>query len=380
MANLLLLKYQAEEDARSPEFRYLLSLCVARMRGVFGSVEQVLWDGRSTEPAPPGRSDYVLVLGRENVYLSPASLRRMKERVDRGAGVALPRPLSSFPIIEEIPIYSLRGYEAVERRILDEGHPPRESSRSHLPVSLFSGATFERHAARLPLATLLTDPAVLQGWIPDDEESAGIFHEFVDYYGELRQDVLPYLPDRVQDVLEIGCGRGLTGALIAERRGCRVTGIELNPIIAQEAATRLRRVIVGDVLEVEIPGSYDAVVATELFEHLTYPEPFLARMKSVLRPGGRIVLSVPNVGHYSVVEDLLAGRWDYLPIGLMCYTHFRFFTRSTLEDWIARAEFSSWEIIPQTTELPEHLRELPSSLPVDLESLGTKGFYVILTA
>ncbi|MCP4657713.1 MAG: class I SAM-dependent methyltransferase, partial [bacterium] len=161
-------------------------------------------------------------------------------------------------------------------------------------------------------------------------------------------------------------------------RGCRVTGVELNPVVAQEAATRLRRVIVGDVLQVEIPGQYDAIVATELFEHLRYPEQFLARMKSLLRPGGRIVLSVPNVGHYSVVEDLLAGRWDYLPIGLLCYTHFRFFTRSTLEDWIARADFSSWEIIPQTTELPERLPELSNALEIDTESLKTKGFYVIL--
>ena len=49
-------------------------------------------------------------------------------------------------------------------------------------------------------------------------------------------------------------------------------------------------------------------------------------------PGGRLVLSVPNVGHWAVVEDLLAGRWDYLPIGLLCYTHYRFFTRRTLAD------------------------------------------------
>jgi len=380
MANLLLLKHQAEEDARAPEFRYLLSLCVAQIRRVFGSVEQLVWDGRSTEPVPEGSRSYVLVLGKENVYLSPASLKRMQELIDGGAGVALPRPLVSFPIIEEIPIYSLRGYDAVERRILDEAHAPREPRCCHLPVSLFSGAFFEEHAARLPLARLLTDPSVVQGWSSEQLAQGGIFHQFVDYYGELREDVLAHLPSRVQDVLEIGCGRGLTGKFIQDRCGCRVTGIELNPVVAQAAAARLARVIVGDVLRVEIPGSYDAVVATELFEHLSDPERFLARMRSVLRPGGRIVLSVPNVGHYSVVEDLLAGRWDYLPIGLLCYTHLRFFTRSTLEDWIVRAGFSSWEIIPQTTELPERFRELPSSFEVDLESLRTKGFYVILTA
>ena len=44
----------------------------------------------------------------------------------------------------------------------------------------------------------------------------------------------------------------------------------------------------------------------------------------VLPPGGVVVLSVPNVGHWSVVADLLAGRWDYLPAGLVCVTHLRF--------------------------------------------------------
>ena len=68
-------------------------------------------------------------------------------------------------------------------------------------------------------------------------------------------------------------------------------------------------------------------------------------MRRLLRPGGRIVLSIPNVGHYSVVEDLLAGRWDYLPIGLLCYTHFRFFTRATLASWLERLGFSRYQIV-----------------------------------
>ncbi len=155
--------------------------------------------------------------------------------------------------------------------------------------------------------------------------------------------------------------------------------MELNPEVAKEAARHLDRVIVGDVEELEIDERFDAVLATELFEHLSYPEEFLAKMKTLLRPGGRIVLSVPNVGHYSLVEDLLAGRWDYLPIGLLCYTHFRFFTRATLEAWIERVEFSSHEIVAQRTELPERFAAVPRPFEVDLESLATKGFYVVLT-
>ena len=158
-----------------------------------------------------------------------------------------------------------------------------------------------------------------------------------------------------------------------------MTGVELNPEVARDAATRLHRVIVGDVEDLDIGERFDAVIATELFEHLQYPESFLAKMKPLLRPGGRIVMSVPNVGHYSIVEDLLAGRWDYVPMGLLCYTHFRFFTRATLESWIERSGFSSYEIVAQKTELPENFTaDLGGRFEIDPESLATSGFYVVL--
>lgn len=66
------------------------------------------------------------------------------------------------------------------------------------------------------------------------------------------------------------------------------------------------------------------------------------------------------------MEDLLAGRWDYLPIGLLCYTHYRFFTHRSLGDWLRRSGIERFEIIPQKTELPERFASL------------AKGFYVIV--
>jgi hypothetical protein len=87
---------------------------------------------------------------------------------------------------------------------------------------------------------------------------------------------------------------------------------------------------------------------------------------------------VPNVGHYSVIEDLLAGRWDYLPVGLLCSTHYRFFTRRTLEDMLRAAGFDDFEIVSQPTEKPEWLDALPATLEIDPDSLATQGFYVVI--
>jgi hypothetical protein len=103
-------------------------------------------------------------------------------------------------------------------------------------------------------------------------------------------------------------------------------------------------------------------------------------MKAVLKSGGRIVLTVPNVGHWSIVEDLLAGRWDYLPMGILCYTHFRFFTYKTIQEWLECAGFVNYEITRQITEVPERFLSLGESLTVDQESLSTSSFYVVVHA
>lgn len=370
MADLLLLRYETPAAARSPELRYSSSCLRAAARQVFGRVEEVRWHpGLGDGPRLPEGLP-ALVVGHENVHLGARSLEAMKAALAGGARVVVPDRLASFELAEEV--HTLRGFERVEARLVAGDLAPRERRRSHLPVALVAGPCV---ASRSP-AALLTDPELL------DEEPvvhAGIFHDYVDYYGEVREDVLPYVPAGVAEVLEIGCGRGLTGALLQERLGCRVTGVELNPEVARDAATRLHRVLVGDVETLEIDGSFDAVVATELFEHLCYPEAFLEKMRTLVRPGGRIVLSVPNVGHASIVEDLLAGRWDYLPIGLLCYTHFRFFTRRTLASWLERLGFARHEIVAQTTAVPEErFARLADVFEVDLESLRTKGFYVVL--
>jgi hypothetical protein len=101
-------------------------------------------------------------------------------------------------------------------------------------------------------------------------------------------------------------------------------------------------------------------------------------MREIVRPGGRILLSVPNVGHYSVVGDLAAGRWDYVPIGLLCFTHYRFFTRRTLCDWLERLGFESYRLVSQKTPLPASASALLDLPGADAESLATKGFYVIV--
>jgi len=376
MADLLVLKARDAESAEAPEFRYLLSQVLLGARRVFGEVRFLADPAAATELAGEGA---VLLLGGENALVAEASLAAMRAALAiggaAGAAEARPTPLAAAGLDLAEPVYTLRGYEAAEARFLAaEGR--REPPPSHLPAALWSAARFAEIVRHVPLDRLLRDPAALAD-LPSGIVAAGLCHVFIDYYGEVRDDVLPFVPAGTRDVLEIGCGRGLTGELLQRTLGCRVTGVELNPEVARDAARRLHAVHAGDVETLELRGEFDAILALELFEHLTDNERFLARARELLRPGGRLVLSVPNVGHWAVVEDLLAGRWDYLPIGLLCYTHYRFFTRRTLADWLARAGFSHVEIVPQPTELPARFLDLPAGFGIDRESLATKGFYVV---
>ncbi|MCB0190785.1 MAG: class I SAM-dependent methyltransferase [Anaerolineae bacterium] len=376
MTSLIILKQQHTESTYASEFAYLWSVCQAQVRQVFDSVETIIYADNTSATIKPGQADYVLLLGRENIQFTAASLRHMKDAIDQGAKIVVPQRLVDFPSAKDTPIYTLRDYENIEAKILSEGDRSHISSRSLLPISLIAGSVYDLHLSKIPVSEIFSKPDLLEITLIT---RAGVYHQFIDYYGQVRDDILPYLPQQAHHVLEVGCGRGLTGRFIQNRLGCRVTGVELNPVVAQEAEQHLWRVIVGDIQTVPLEqNTYDAAVATELFEHLVEPELFLEKMRRVLKPGGRIILSVPNIGHYAIVEDLIAGRWDYIPIGLLCYTHVRFFTGATIEAWLTRLGFATYQIIPQLTELPERFLTLPASFEVDVENLRAKGFYVII--
>lgn len=371
-AKLSLVKLETAADASSPEAQYLLSWVVAQARQVWAEVDVRRQSPEAPRVAPEDGSD-LLLLGTGNVLVARRSLAAMAACRAAGASAVVPVPLQSVMRTGDEPPYTLRGFERLEARSL--GEPTPVNGPAHLlPISLLAAGAVHLDSAQ---------PSVAVPIVPADQVSrTGVYHHFVDYYGEVREDVLPFIPPDAHDVLEVGCGNGATGRLLQERLGCRVTGVELNPAAAAAAAEHLHRVLCGDVAQVELGGGYDAIVACELFEHLPDGETVLLRLHRHLRPGGRIVLSVPNVGHHSVVADLLAGRWDYLPIGLLCYTHYRFFTRRTLEDWMRRLGFTKVELVPQRTELPASLAAIAAhgGLEVDAESLSTKGFYVLIEA
>lgn len=149
-------------------------------------------------------------------------------------------------------------------------------------------------------------------------------------------------------VLDVGASTGFLARVLAER-GCRVTGIEIDPESARQAEEFCERVIVGNVeeldLDEELGGqTFDVLVFGDVLEHLKDPLGALERFKPFLAPDGHVVASIPNIAHGSVRLSLLQGRFQYRPLGLLDNTHLRFFTRESVEEMFESAGFLTTDL------------------------------------
>ncbi len=151
-------------------------------------------------------------------------------------------------------------------------------------------------------------------------------------------------------VLDLGCGSGALLASFEQRRWARV-GLDISPtgialarqtypdieFIEADATSDLRPLI-GE-------ATFDVVVSTETLEHVVLPRPFLANAYAALKPGGRMVMSVPYNGYFKHLAIALLGRGDRYFDPLWDWGHIKFFSVNTLSTllWEAGFENIEWE-------------------------------------
>lgn len=174
-----------------------------------------------------------------------------------------------------------------------------------------------------------------------------------------------------QRVLDIGCSTGYLGKELV-RRGCTVDGVEVDPEAAEAARAHLRTVTTldldrDDLAEALAGEQYDRIVLADVLEHLMRPQDVLEAAASLLAPGGKIVISVPNVSHGSLRLGLMQGRWRYRDTGLLDRTHIRFFTRDTIVELVHAAGLSverlrSTTLDPLDSEIEIDRNNLPDAL------------------
>ena len=140
--------------------------------------------------------------------------------------------------------------------------------------------------------------------------------------------------EKGKKILDVGCAWGYLAKLLREK-GCKVTGVEFDPVSAGKAKSYCEQVFVGDV---ESPGfleknlresRFEAVIFSDILEHLTRPDQLVLKVRDFLVPGGRIYVSIPNVARFEHRFGLFFGRFDYSDAGALSKGHLRFFTRDS---------------------------------------------------
>lgn len=157
------------------------------------------------------------------------------------------------------------------------------------------------------------------------------------YFQDERQEMLRYVPQNAYNILEVGCGCGSFSQLLKKTRPVEVWGIELDERVASIAAQKLDRVICApfDSSLSLASQSFDCIIFNDVLEHLVDPFAALLYSKELLRDGGVVVSSIPNVRYFNNIINLLVHKdWQYEDAGILDRTHLRFFTyRSILSNF-----------------------------------------------
>ncbi len=162
------------------------------------------------------------------------------------------------------------------------------------------------------------------------------------YFGHARPEVVALVEPTGARILDVGCAAGAMGAAMLAAGATEVVGLDANVKALELARQRLSAVHLVDLATaIELPypaGYFDRIVCADVLEHLPDPEAALRGLLPFLAKEGRIVLSIPNVRHHSVLLPLLRdGRWEYQREGVLDRTHLRFFTRLGIDDLLRGA-------------------------------------------
>lgn len=294
-----------------------------------------------------GEAPFVLVWADPEAYLAPVAAERLLSTLDAFPAADVVLPVSNESWTEEVrrpPAFAYStpsGLLEVARLAADSGEPPFRIVSPRSPVYAARRSALAALPGTLPLAE--APPAVRLAGGGALGEPRAYLHRYADMDAQAREDLAAKIPAGARAVLDVGCSGGATAPALRRRGVTRIVGIEPDADDAGRATRvydRILTTILEDVPPGEFRAEFDAVLFGDVLEHLVDPSEALVRVKPWLTPGGVVVASVPNVGHWSIVADLLAGRFDYIPYSLLSGTHVRHFTRATIRDLFEASGFA----------------------------------------
>lgn len=206
--------------------------------------------------------------------------------------------------------------------------------------------------------------------------------------GAVAESVLP----QGGRVLDIGCASGGLLRRLEPKAGYRA-GLEISETAARAASQVGDLVVHGAVEDSDLPfeaDSFDVVILGDVIEHLPDSAAGLRRAVGWAKPGGAVVVSVPNIAHWQARLELLRGRWPSTESGTFDAGHLRFFTIESLTKLLSESGLEGISVGTIVPRLEHHLPlKPPGPLGGKSEELwqwigrkrpGLLGYQVIATA
>jgi SAM-dependent methyltransferase len=188
-------------------------------------------------------------------------------------------------------------------------------------------------------------------------------------------------------VLDLGCASG--GLLeLLRPDASHLAGLELSASAAKAAAEVADLLVQGALEDPDLPfeaGFYDLVVLADVLEHLADPLASMRRATGWCKPGGALLVSVPNVAHWRARLTLARGRWPAEESGTFDSSHLRWFTRDAVAALLADADLDDVKLGAIVPALRNHV-PLPGRVQPRAEALwqalgrrapGLLGYQVI---
>jgi len=180
------------------------------------------------------------------------------------------------------------------------------------------------------------------------------------YYHKIMRAVNQFSLDSKGRLLDVGCWDGMLASQFLPER--EVHGLEGNLEAAERANQRGVKTQSVD-LEKGLPFEnhfFDTVIAAEIIEHLYDTDLFLKELKRVLKPGGTLVMSIPNMTSFSNRIRMLFGAYprngEYRAGGA---GHIRFYTAPVFKAQVEEAGFQVLQFAGCNLPLPMHHPAIP---------------------
>lgn len=173
------------------------------------------------------------------------------------------------------------------------------------------------------------------------------------YYFAPRPDLINLVTEDTYkkiNVLEIGCGCGATSTYLKGRFPLANTfGVELVPEAANIAKC-VMNTICANIEDLEFPWEedfFDYVIMGDVLEHLREPSTVLKRLYKYIKKGGHIIISMPNMKHFSVMIPLIMNdEFTYTNAGILDTTHLKMYTRTEIIRLVQNSGYSLEHIHP----------------------------------